>query len=195
MNEIITVKTSLQKCFGIKTEPINDSQISLHSVIIPNDVYNSIMNEWSESFGGNTALKFSSSPDAYLKYKDGNYSSMIKEVSKGIKNHSGFESINLIEVADNIYKKINLNISNNILQTYNKQLLKIFNDMSYRKEKAMTNLIMSEHLSEIEAYKLFYEDLQNNFDKIITNPMRRMAYLSDIVKKKIRYIYEFSFYY
>ena len=45
MNEIITVKTSLQKCFGIKTEPINDSQISLHSVIIPNDVYNSIMNE------------------------------------------------------------------------------------------------------------------------------------------------------
>ena len=120
---------------------------------------------------------------------------MIKEVSKGIKNHSGFESINLIEVADNIYKKINLNISNNILQTYNKQLLKIFNDMSYRKEKAMTNLIMSEHLSEIEAYKLFYEDLQNNFDKIITNPMRRMAYLSDIVKKKIRYIYEFSFYY
>ena len=184
MNEIITVKTSLQKCFGIKTEPIDDPQMVLESVVIQNDVYNSIINELSDSFGGNTALKFSSSPDAYLKYKDGNYSSMVKEISKGIKNHSGFESINLIEVADNIYEKINLNISNNILQIYNERLLKIFNDMSNRTEKTVTNLIISEHLSEIEAYKLFYEDLQNNFDKIIVNPMRRMAYLSDVVKKR-----------
>lgn len=184
MNELITVETSLQKCFGIKTEPIDDSQISLESVVIPNDIYNSIMNELSESFNGNTALKFSSSPDAYIKYKDGNYSSMIKEVSKGIKNHSGFESINLIEVADNIYNKINLNISNNILQTYNERLLRIFNDMSNRTEKAITNLIMSDHLSEIEAYKQFYEDLQNDFDKIMINPARRMAYLSDVVKKR-----------
>ena len=55
MNELITVETSLQKCFGIKTEPIDDSQISLESVVIPNDIYNSIMNELSESFNGNTA--------------------------------------------------------------------------------------------------------------------------------------------
>lgn len=193
MNALINGTTSLQRCFGIRTEPIGTSNEPLKTISIPNDIYNSIMTELSASFGGNTALKFSATPESYLRYKDGNYSSMIKEVSKGIKTHSGFESINLIELADNIYKNINTRISNTILVNYNEKLLMIFNEMAARKDKEMSDIIISEHLSEISAYKLFYEDLQDDFENIMINPVRRLSYLSSVVNKKSDIYKNFDF--
>ena len=191
MNNQLTVYNGLQQCFGISVSPCNSNNLE-NSIIIDDNLYTTIENSLKTEFGNtDTALKMSIEPTKYRKYYDGTYSSMINDSVSKIK-HEGFEGVNLIEVAKNIYDGVNKNIAQSILKKYNQSLLSIFSAVNNARQE-IGDIIIAEHLSEIESYKLFYEDLQEDINEIIVNPARRLAYLNTIISNKTEIYKNFSF--
>lgn len=186
MSNEIELVDELQHCFGISI--LNTNNINNNSIVINYDLYNTITEAIKNKFGkNNVALKMSIDPSKYRKYCDGTYSSMINNSISKIK-HNGFEGVNLIDLAKEIYDGINKNLAQSILQKYNQHLLDIFNSVNNIQHE-INDIIISEHLAVIESYKFFYEDLQEDIDEIILTHARRMAYLNSIVSYKTK-IYE-----
>ena len=176
----------LQNYFGISV--LNDNAPTDNSIFIEDKLYKTIETSLKNNFGKNDiALKMSIDPIKYRKYCDGTYSSMMTDSISKIK-HNGFEGVNLIDLAKEIYDGVNKNLAKTILQKYNQSLLNIFDSVN-NMQKTINDIIISEHLAEIESYRLFYEDLQEDINEIIITPARRMAYLNTIVSYKTK-IYE-----
>lgn len=176
----------LQNYFGITA--LKDDTPTDNLIIIEDNLYKTIETSLKNKFGKNDiALKMSIDPVKYRKYCDGTYSSMMTDSVSKIK-HNGFEGVNLVDLAKEIYDGVNKNLAKTILQKYNQCLLNIFDSVN-NMQKAINDIIISEHLAKIESYRLFYEDLQEDINEIIVTPARRMAYLNTIVSYKTK-IYE-----
>lgn len=185
------ISIGLEKCFGIKLSQ-NKNSNSNQNILLQNDNYSIIDRILREQFGDNTiALKMTLDSKQYRKYYDGTYSSMINDSVSKIK-HEGFEGVDLINLAKNIYDGINNNLAKSIFQTYNQDLLNLFNSIENPKHD-ITDIIISEHLSRIESFKIFYEDLQEDISNIMNNPASRITYLNKIIDNKTSIYEEFDF--
>lgn len=184
MSTEIEPVNGLQHCFGISM--LHDDKIPNNVIFIEDNLYKTIEDALKDKFGNTMALRMSIDPSKYRKYCDGTYSSMISDSVSKIK-HNGFEGVNLIDLAKEIYDGVNENLAQS-LQEYNERLLNIFTDVNNIQQE-INDIIISEHLSEIESYKLFYKDLQSDINEIIVTPARRMAYLHTIVSYRQK-IYE-----
>ncbi len=190
MNNQLELSNGLQQCFGISFTKLN--QPVSNSIQIDEDLYKTIEQTLHNEFGDNSiALKMSIDADKYRKYYDGTYSSMVNDSVSKIK-HEGFEGVDLINLAKNIYDGVNKNIAQNVLQIYNQNLLKIFEDVNNFQQE-MIDVIIAEHIAEIESYKMFYEDLQEDISDIMISPVRRMSYLNKIINNKTEIYKNFVF--
>lgn len=186
MNTEIELIDELQHCFGVSI--LNDNIKNNNSIIINDNLYKTVQDAIKNKFGDNNiGLKISIDPSKYRKYCDGTYSSMINNSISKIQ-HNGFEAVNLIDLAKDIYDGINKNLAQSILQKYNQRLLDIFYSVNNTQQE-INDIIISEHLAKIMSYKIFYEDLQEDINEIIITPSRRFAYLNSIVSNK-KEIYE-----
>ena len=106
----------LQNYFGITA--LKDDTPTDNLIIIEDNLYKTIETSLKNKFGKNDiALKMSIDPVKYRKYCDGTYSSMMTDSVSKIK-HNGFEGVNLIDLAKEIYDGVNKNLAKTILQKY-----------------------------------------------------------------------------
>lgn len=194
-DSVIKPSTFFENCCGFKLEAMDKSDIdNANSLLVP--IENSILEALNESFDGNSALKASINPNDYMSYCDGTKSTMIaSKIGKGnvIKSHKGLEIIKLSDVANNIVRTIQKNIGNTIVKALNTEVLRLFKSykdgISYIKD-----LILLEHFTKIDAWKFFYNDLEDDAAGIFSNIDRRRAYLNKIVSLKTDIMNEFLFF-
>ena len=90
------------------------------------------------------------------------------------------------------YADSNFNPQQLTISPYNQDLLNLFNSIENPKHD-ITDIIISEHLSRIESFKIFYEDLQEDISNIMNNPASRITYLNKIIDNKTSIYEEFDF--
>lgn len=190
MDNQLTILNGLQNYFGIYlSNSVSNYEMPFVEV---DENLKIIENSLKKEFGNKEiALKMSIDPQKYRRYYNGTYSSIVSDSVSKIK-HEGFEGVNLVNLAKNIYDGVNKNLAKTILIKYNQNLLNIFEAVNKVKQE-IGNIIISEHISEIESYKMFYEDLQEDIEDIMTTPTRRLAYLNKIIDNKTDVYKNFDF--
>jgi len=143
---------------------------------------------------GSNVFSIDISPENLLRYKDGTYSSMLKKMNnKYIQKHVGFENIDLINVADEIYKQVVTNMGLSIIPQLCNEVL-----MRYSEIQRQMNLIydnqINEHFANIFSFKMFFDEIKKSIKRIMTTPDLRTSYLNKVVDIKQQIYKEIIFF-
>jgi uncharacterized membrane protein len=114
MSDLPMMLSHINECFNFSLSEIDQAhKTQNHALSIDSNVYQQILKKVEGEYG-HSFLKFSITPENYMKYKNGKVSSIIKGDS-GFKSHEGFEAVKMVNLVDSIFSEVSQYYTSTIL--------------------------------------------------------------------------------
>ncbi len=184
----------INEVFGMSLSTI-DQHSHGSNIRLNTGIYQNILSKIENQYG-NKFLKFDISLDNYMKYKNGKTSSMIKNNTGGIREHAGFEAVEMVNLVDSIFMEVDRYYTAQIISQFNNSVNQIFraiNDFQLQINNQVLDFRKQEQIEELASFKDFFEDISDELGEISTSPMRATSYITNLIsiKRKNYKIYNF----
>ena len=193
MTNTMPMVKNINECFGLSLSMItNYLSVNQPMVSIDSNIYKNIVDRAEKEYG-HSLLKFSISPENYMRYKNGKISSIVRGDS-GFQRHEGFEAVKMVNIVDSIFTEVSQYYTANILQELNNLSNQIFSAINSFQSQVLGQAIYlreQDHIEELSSYKDFFNEINEELGEISTSPERATAYISNIIniRTKIFKIY------
>ncbi|MBI6912021.1 hypothetical protein [Pseudomonas palleroniana] len=183
------ILSQINNSFDFSIKPLTEYHEKNHSpeIKLSTELYSRLVDKAQDEFGGEL-LRFSISPESYMRYKNGRVSSIVKGES-GFKSHEGFEAVRMVNIVDSIFNEVNQfltnrvmsefqTLTNNIFSSINLVQVNLFNQALYLKEQG--------HVEDLTSFQDFFSEINDDLGDISASSERSSAYIGSLVSVRTK---------
>jgi len=177
----------ISEVFGMSLSTI-EQNYNFSNIQLNSNIYQNILSKVENKYGSQF-LKFGMSPENYMKYKNGRTSSMIKSNTGGIREHAGFEAVEMVNLVDSIFMEVDRYYTTQIISQFNnsvKQIFNAINDFKLQINNQILDLKKQEQIEELISFKDFFNDTQDELGEISTSKIRATSYITNLGNIRIK---------
>ncbi|MCI4184711.1 hypothetical protein MRO89_01840 [Dickeya dianthicola] len=184
MRNLPILLSQINNSFDLSIKPFAEYDNRNHApgIKISAELYNRLVDKAQGEFGGEL-LKFSISPESYMRYKNGRVSSIVKGES-GFKHHEGFEAVRMVNIVDSIFTEINQFLVDRVMSDFQVLTNKIFLSINIMQGNLLNQALYlkeQEHVEDLVSFQDFFSEINDDLGDISTSNERSSAYIGNLV--------------
>lgn len=174
---------------GFSCKLVKNSKIDNSLKIQNQELRNSIIEDIEGSIGKNVLmLKFPI--ENYVRYKNKDLSSMVRENGK-IKKHVGHIDLKVADIVDQVYDNVNKAYINEVFNELSSLFFHVKSSI-YQTElniiQTLNNKFDKEYINELNSIMIFFEEIYDEISDISASNIRCAAYLTSIISNRQKLI-------